>query len=290
VIENAETAVSLTYGGPSRPPASKPCERFNRDGSRCSNDTHHVDAWCRRPGCDGFRRAGTSSAPPPTPDTATGGLARARQADGDAAALPYFEPGTVHVTTAAIDSYRYHHGGSMESARGELRDMLEAFAPTAAVRSSQGYISLLRDGYKLTLNADLDVLTSYFTVHRERTWAQLQVGVTSRFPGGGSKGSPGEPLKKPAEFQSLTCDPQTVELKPRHLRAFAVRMDLQHLAEGELEIAFRRFIVEKFASQPGAVRRDNLVEFTEGDVRVIFSADQQRVMTVFWPRRADAED
>ncbi len=194
----------------------------------------------------------------------------------------------MHITTAAVDSYRYHHGGSIESARRELRDMLVAFAAEATARSAGGYIGLVRDGYKLILNAELDVLTGYYTVHRERTWAQLQAGVASRFPGGGSKGSPGEPLKEPAEHQPLTCDPQTVALKPRHLRAFAVRMNLQHLAQAELEVALRRFIGETLVEQPGAVRRDDLVEFTHGDVRIIFSADQQKVLTVFWPRRSDS--
>src|SRR3954447_20700882 len=104
--------MTLTSGGPARPPASQPCERFNRDGSRCGNRTPHVDRWCRQPGCEGFRRASTSAAPPPPPDTPAGGLPRPRQEDGIAAPLS-FEPGSVHVTTAVIDSYRYHHGGSI---------------------------------------------------------------------------------------------------------------------------------------------------------------------------------
>src|SRR5688500_258909 len=62
--------LTLAYGGPSRPGGPlKRCERFSREGSRCTNETRHADGWCQQDGCDGFRRASTSSAPPPVRDT-----------------------------------------------------------------------------------------------------------------------------------------------------------------------------------------------------------------------------
>ncbi|MDQ3642974.1 MAG: hypothetical protein M3450_16290 [Actinomycetota bacterium] len=71
-------------------------------------------------------------------------------------------------------------------------------------------------------------------------------------------------------------------------------MDLQHLAEEDLDGVLRRFISGLGPANLGAVRTDDSVEFTEGEVRVILSADQKRIRDVLWPRRsggdADAPD
>lgn len=203
--------------------------------------------------------------------------------------LPPIDVTAVHITQRTIDSYRFHHGGSSESAVGDLRDMLAAFAAESKVRPSGSYVALSHDGYKLVLNEQLDALTNYGTVHRERTWAQLQAGVPSRFPGGGSKGSKGRLLKEPPAFAPLRCDAATVAVDRHAWRGFGWRLGLQDRPAEELEAALRRFIAELPVAALGAVRTDETVEFTAREVRVILSADQRKVVGVLWPRGAGEE-
>lgn len=137
-----------------------------------------ADGCWRLDGCDGFRRASTSSTPPPVRDAPR---PDAMQEEAVATALP-LRPTAIRICAAAIDSYRFHHGGSIDPATRELRDMLRPFAETAKLRWARGYVFLIQGDYKLVLNAELDVLTGHVTVHRERTWAQCQAGVAPRFP------------------------------------------------------------------------------------------------------------
>jgi hypothetical protein len=279
--------MTLTYGGPSRPHAPlKQCERFSREGTRCTNQTRHADGWCRQDGCDGFRRASTSSAPPPVRDTPR---PDATQQQAVATALPprsALRPTAIRISTAAIDSYRFHHGGSIDSARDELRDMLTTFAETAKLRWARGYLALTQDGYKLVLNADLDVLTGYVTVHRERTWAQCQAGVASRFPGG-TEAAKGRLLKEPAEWRPLQCDPATVDITRRACRDYAFRAGLRDQTDAEVEAALRALIAAFGGDAACAVRTDDTVEVTRGDIRLVLSADQARVVRALWPRQPE---
>jgi hypothetical protein len=141
----------------------------------------------------------------------------------------------------------------------------------------------------LVLNEQFDALTNYSTVHRERTWAQLQAGVASRFPGGGSKGPKGRLLKEPPACVPLRCDAATVTIDRHARRGFGWRLGLQDRPAEELEAGLRRFIAELPAAILGAVRTDETVEFTAGAVRVILSADQRKVVGVLWPRQAGQE-
>jgi hypothetical protein len=276
----------LAYGGPPQPSAAlRQCERFRREGACCTNQTRHADGWCRQDGCGGFRRASTTSAPPPAFSTKPPDAA---QPDSAGTAVPHrsaLAPMAVRITTAAIDSYRYHHGGSIDTARRELRDMLIAFAETAKLRSSGAYAGLAQDGYKLVLNAELDVMTGYVTVHRERTWAQYQAGVTSRFPGSVPKAK--VPLKEPAEWRPVQCDPVAVEISRRAGRDFAHRADLHDATDDEAEAALRNFIVTLGLDRVAAVRSDDTLEVTHGEVRLVLSADQSAVVCVLWPRRPE---
>lgn len=163
--------MSLAYGE-SQQPTAQQCQRYRRDGRRCLNLTTQRDGWCRSVDCDGFRRASMSASPPPpdwdSPLPPPSTLPPARPVGQ---ALPPIDVAAVHITQRAIDSYRFHHGGSSESAVADLRDMLVAFAVESRVRPSGSYVALSHDGYKLVLNEQLDALTNYGTVHRERTWA-----------------------------------------------------------------------------------------------------------------------
>ena len=122
--------------------------------------------------------------------------------------------------------------------------MLGAFAATATLRSTGGYVLLVQDGYKLVLNAELDVMTSYVTVHRERTWAQCQAGVASRFPGGRAE-TRTRLLKEPAEWRPLLCEPATVKFTRRVLRDFAFRAGLRDRSDDEAAAALRAFIARR---------------------------------------------
>src|SRR4051794_20961937 len=203
---------------PSPLPARR-CERYRRDGRRCENLTTHPDGWCHDPACDGFRRAATRSAPEEV-DGPPGGTERqiaAAPATGLRAAP------TLHVTTAALDSYRFHHGGSIDSAARELRDMLAAFLDHSAMRRSRDYVVLSREGYQLIVDAEVQAITGYRTVHRERTWAQLCAGVPSRFGGGRPGGRHGGLLREPAQRVPPDFDPATVTITPAALKGFAPR-------------------------------------------------------------------
>ncbi|WP_346619599.1 hypothetical protein [Blastococcus montanus] len=138
----------------------------------------------------------------------------------------------------------------------------------------------------MMLTADLDVLTGYLTMHRERTWAQCQAGVASRFPGGMNEAK-GRLLKEPAEWRPLCCDPAAVGIARRALRDFAFRAGLCDRTDDEVEAARRAFLAELGAGEAAAVRTDDTLEVTRGEIRLVLSADQQRVNRALWPRQAE---
>jgi len=193
----------------------------------------------------------------------------------------------IRLSTTAIDSYRFHHGGSMDSAKRELQDMLSAFAETAKLQSAGGYVTFTQDGYKLILKDTLDVVTGYTTLHRERTWAQHQAGVVSRFPGGMAEGAGGVALKEPAEWRPLDSDPASIEATRRVWRDFAFRAGLRDRPIDEMPAALRAFIAAFAPDTAAAVRTDDTVEITRGEVRLVLSADQTRVIRVLWPRQPE---
>jgi hypothetical protein len=164
--------------------------------------------------------------------------------------------------------------------------MLGAFAETAKLRSAGNYVLLSQDGYKLVLNAEVTVMTGYVTVHRERTWAQFQAGVASRFPGGKAEAKR-RPLKEPAECRPLQCDPATVGITRRALRDFAFRAGLRDGTDEEVEAALRTFIAALGADAAGAVRTDDTIEVARGEVRLVLSVDQTRVTHALWPRQPE---
>ena len=89
---------------------------------------------------------------------------------------------TIHVAKNAIDRFRHHHGGNRPEAEVQLRCMLEDFLLKSARSVSSGKrLKLPREGYAIFLSPTGDTVTSYSTVHRERTWEQVKSGVKSRF-------------------------------------------------------------------------------------------------------------
>lgn len=61
--------------------------------------------------------------------------------------------------------------------------MLEDFLLASARKTTSGgrYLRLSREGFVLITDHAMTAVTGYSTVHRERTWAQVKAGVTSRF-------------------------------------------------------------------------------------------------------------
>jgi hypothetical protein len=220
-------------GPPERRKVTDICTRFRADGTRCGNPTDNSDGWCRHPDCPGYRRANPDVAPesrnPPrgTPKhvAETGHLV----VDGiDLDDVPH-----LRITTRAVDSFRFHHGGGIPEAETELRTMAEDFLIRSARRiSTEGYVTLAREGFEITLSPDRDALVGYRTVHKERTWTQVKAGVRSRIRtrkstqrrlrkleneiGGpyGTRQGAGQPLLDCAALRA-TADPATVYVSLR---------------------------------------------------------------------------
>ena len=129
---------------------------------------------------------------------------------------------SVRLSQRAVDSFRFHHGGSERAARAQLHAMLEDFLLRSARRvNSSGTITLARSGYVLTLSPGLDVVVGYASQHRERTWEQVRAGVKSRFGKGAYP--PGKiPKGPPIELAALrtALDPLTCVLTARARHAF----------------------------------------------------------------------
>jgi hypothetical protein len=151
----------------------------------------------------------------------------------------------IHVTTRALDSFRFHHGGSEGEAEAQLRCILEDFLlKSARSVSKSGYLRLSRDGYDLVISPLRDTITGYSTVHRERTWEQVKAGVKSRIKGRGRRrgpsGVPPEPgpAVQMADF-GAAFDPATVHLTGRVRRSYATVAGLASVSDEELDSAIR---------------------------------------------------
>ena len=221
------------------------CNRFREDGSPCRNCTPNADGWCRQDGCPGFVRRDPTSAPITEggPEgtsrhiAETGGIELTGVAIDDVPA--------VHVTTHALDSFRFHHGGNTREAAIQLRMMLEDFLVKSSRRiSHDGYIRLARDGYVLTLSPAGHTITGYKTVHRERTWEQFKAGVKSRFKSSGKARKASGPVPEPGPKVSLAdfqrrFEPDAVYLTGRVRTCFAKIADLRWASEEELDAQIR---------------------------------------------------
>ena len=76
-----------------------------------------------------------------------------------------------------------HHGGSDDAARRQILSLVEDCVTSGkAHRKPSGHwaLSVQRGTYGVTLDPELTLVTSYRTVHVERTWAQVKAGVKSR--------------------------------------------------------------------------------------------------------------
>lgn len=118
------------------------CERFRRDGSACATRPVHLNGWCRQPDCDGFLRHVPESIGAPS-----GTRAHLRRTGAAVAELDSDQACSVDMTCRAIESLRFHHGGTEAAAEIELRCMLEDFVRLSARQEAPtGFIRLSRSG------------------------------------------------------------------------------------------------------------------------------------------------
>lgn len=216
------------------------CTRYTRDGVHCPNRTDNADRWCRASTCPGYQRATTAAAP----ERAYGYVGTAthvRDTGRVEVDLDVDEAETVHVTQRALDSFRYHHGGSEDSARVQLIALLEDLLLKSARRAEpSGYFSLARGGYSVTLSPDRRSIVAYRTAHRERTWAQVRAGVRSRFGEGDYDDYPGrlEPTGPALAASDLPgADPAQVRLTRRAMKDWVRHCQLTVTGPGAVAAA-----------------------------------------------------
>ncbi len=143
------------------------CTRFRRGGEPCTNTTDYADGWCREPGCDGYLRGSTTSAPESV-GAPRGTAAHIARADSPRpAGVEPIQGYEVRLTLRATESFQFHHGGDRAAAETELRTMLEDFSLRGVGQERDGYLALAREGCVVTLNPERDVVVGYSTVHRE---------------------------------------------------------------------------------------------------------------------------
>jgi len=261
------------------------CTRFREDGSACTHQTDSADGWCRQPDCPGFLRRDPSRAPDAVGHApygssnhiaATGHLPAGNVSTDDVA--------DIQVTTGACDSFRYHHGGSQSHAELQLRNMLEDFLlESARGHSSQGYLRLSRQGYRIVLSPSRDAITGYSTVHRERTWEQVKAGVKSRYKKQRKRKASGDPPPlgprvMDTDFDAV-FDPAMVYLSARVRTSFARLAGLGAASESELDSAIRA-AVSQLPSGRILRRQDGAFEIELAQRIWLVSADSRSLIGV----------
>jgi hypothetical protein len=266
------------------------CQRYHADGTRCTHETRYHDGWCREGDCAGFTRRLPDGAP--ESKGAPKGTRKHLNATGHVpVGLDPDEAPDVGLTNRAVDSFRFHHGGSVSSAEAQLRSMLEDFLLRSARRTRNGFVILARDGYELVLSPELASVTGYSTVHRERTWAQVQAGIKSRFGAksrGSDRGPSGErpPWRAPLwrDRVAAAVNPQTVYLTARARRSFARLLNLDDVDDAELDRQMRTALIELTSGRTTTDRVEPGTEILAGGLRWLVADNATSIMGVARPR------
>jgi hypothetical protein len=259
------------------------CTRFRRDGTRCTNTTTHADGWCRQSGCGGFLRARTAIAPPSAGRVRRSPRVRATLSPTD---LP--DSSRIRVSVRALDSFRFHHGGSEATADQLLRAMLDDFRERSTATMDGAYVLLSRRGYRLILAKDLSTITGYWTIHRERTWAQYTAGVPSRFGQQADRDASGPtPVRAaalPAEAIAAAVDPSNVHLTARARSNFAALRSMRSVPDDALDRAMRAEIrtLVSGALDPSYTGL-GVVRLVVGDLRWLVRTDALMIVGVSGP-------
>ncbi|MFD0799912.1 HelD family protein [Streptomonospora algeriensis] len=156
---------------PSDPRAGEPaggrrCGRYLLTGSRCANTTTEPDGWCRQEGCSGYR----TSTPVDPPERLTRLPSPANTDHSAHLSVDTDSASRIGVATTALNRFLAQH-------RGTAPEFLQK---GRHARQQDGLWLLDHKGYRLVLSAGADEVVDYRTVHRERSYAQVQAGVPSR--------------------------------------------------------------------------------------------------------------
>jgi hypothetical protein len=267
------------------------CGRYRHDGTPCVNSTVYADGWCRQPDCPGYLRPQPATAPEGS-GSFRGTARHLREAPATSIDLAVDTAHDVYVTTRAVDSFRFHHGGGVGEAQAQLRSMLEDFLIRSVRTVKNGYTTLSRDGFDLVLGPDNATITGYRTAHRERTWAQVNAGVRSRFTkpsafhlsATGQRPEPG-PALPPEEIPSAVR-PETVHLTGVARTAYAKLRNLRDPEdESRVDELLRKELVAVADGIVQAIGDGGAVFIDTPGLRWLFSSDARTLITV----KPDAE-
>lgn len=168
------------------------CNRFKSDGSICHNVCNFEDGWCREDDCAGFIRINSVTA------TLRDVLTLHAETHTKIPRRQIFETkvsqtnlanilGTnakISVTQRAIDEFKGHHGGSSETAENSILSLffycLEKDIDVLRNVKEDFYLLRFEKFSISVLLTSMVRITSYFTLHRERTWEQVENGISSR--------------------------------------------------------------------------------------------------------------
>lgn len=217
------------------------CNRYRRDGEPCLNTTDYVDGWCREPGCDGYLRRSTTSAPESV-GAPSGTAKHLAFADSPRpAGVDPIQGDEVHVTLRATESFQFHHGGGRAAAETELRTMLEDFSLRGVARANDG----------------------------ERTWTQFKSGIPSRFGRKRTKPlSPGPPAGEPVVTEQADGILALVDVDALHFTGSAFGRGAQMMeaagAGGDVEGFLRDALRRDLAAGPAVERSESGAHITSG--------------------------
>jgi hypothetical protein len=168
------------------------CNRFKSDGSTCHNVCNFEDGWCREDDCAGFVRVNPVSA------TLRDVLAQHAESNPinqkrETFTTKVSQSNLVHaltsstkilVTQRAINEFKGHHGGSRDTAENSIKSLFFHCLENDidVLRDVEGDFYIFRYG-RFTISVlitSMVRITSYSTLHRERTWEQVENGISSR--------------------------------------------------------------------------------------------------------------
>lgn len=138
-----------------------------------------------------------------------------------------FDASRLAVGVRAQQAFTSHHGTDAATAIDELRFLAgEALRSGTYERTDRGFHSLAFKGFDVVISPDGTTITTYRTLHYERTPRQVVERVPSRFGkrlgrGGAPKRVAGPPL--PLDELVAAFDPLTTEIAHTALRLYARR-------------------------------------------------------------------
>lgn len=196
----------------------------------------------------------------------------------------------VRVTTRAVDSFRYHHGGGIREAEVQLRSMLEDFILESARKVTEtGFVQLTREGFCVVLSPERVAVVGYSTVHRERTWEQVKAGVRSRIsrkhprPGdwaGTLVPVPEQGPPVPVDAFEATAEPESIFLSARVRRSYTKIEGIDGDWDENLDAAIRKDFAEFPYGTVARREKDGMFEVTVNERVWLVSPDVRSLIGV----------